>query len=138
MGIPLPKSPQKTCERKRRYADEFAARAAGMQTLNANRKQGEIHVYRCTVCLGWHLTRFPVGTAVTSQNPVYEPSFSDELLNLMSEGSITSYFGAVGITPEMRLIHTTCLQLEQDGLVEQVNYVDGGIVWAKVRQKKSA
>jgi hypothetical protein len=138
MSIPLPRFPEKTCQRKRRYADEFAARAAGMQTLCANKKQGEIHVYRCSVCRGWHLTSFPVGTAVTSQDPVYEPSFVDEILDLMAEGTITSYFGSTGDSPEMQLIHSTCLEMNQNGLIEQVGYVVGGIVWSKVRMKKSA
>lgn len=42
---------QKGCLNKRRFSDEFAARAVGMDLPHT------AYVYRCSNCQGWHLTK---------------------------------------------------------------------------------
>lgn len=45
------------CEGKRRYSDEFGARAAGQV---AREEMGKpFWIYKCEVCRGWHLTSKP-------------------------------------------------------------------------------
>ena len=48
---------QECCKRKRRFADEFAARAQGMHELEVDKFIGQLYVYKCQWCRGWHLTR---------------------------------------------------------------------------------
>lgn len=43
------------CEGKRRYSDEFGARAAG-QCLEVENSV-KLYMYPCEVCRGWHLTK---------------------------------------------------------------------------------
>jgi hypothetical protein len=43
------------CEGKRRYSDEFGARAAGQCLQDEN--QVKLYMYPCKLCLGWHLTK---------------------------------------------------------------------------------
>lgn len=44
------------CQTKRRYPDEVTALASGAY---ASTQTGDVdlYVYRCPLCLGWHLTR---------------------------------------------------------------------------------
>lgn len=46
---------QRSCEGKRRLADEASARAIGM--ADAERNGVKLYIYRCRFCSGWHLTR---------------------------------------------------------------------------------
>lgn len=43
------------CEGKRRYSDEYGARAAGQCPQVEN--QVKLYMYPCELCRGWHLTR---------------------------------------------------------------------------------
>lgn len=43
------------CEGKRRYPDEFVARAVGQ--CFQERNQVKLYLYPCGLCRGWHLTR---------------------------------------------------------------------------------
>lgn len=45
----------RSCYAKRRYCDEFAARAVGMELVEEG-KHESMSVYHCQVCGGWHLT----------------------------------------------------------------------------------
>lgn len=45
------------CEGKRRYSDEFGARAAGQCLQEEN--QVKLYMYPCQLCYGWHLTKTP-------------------------------------------------------------------------------
>lgn len=46
---------QRTCHAKRRYADEHAARAVGIESMEDG--AGPRYIYKCRCCNGWHLTR---------------------------------------------------------------------------------
>jgi hypothetical protein len=48
---------QECCERKKRYADEWAARAQGSHQLEEDKFIGMLYVYKCKWCRGFHLTR---------------------------------------------------------------------------------
>jgi len=64
MTAPPKKKNVVTCETKRRYADEFAARAAAMESLELHPPEsGALWIYPCALCRGWHLTRRNNGTA---------------------------------------------------------------------------
>lgn len=56
MTAPPPKKRVADCTRKRRYSDEFAARA-GAQIFCQETGQAQIGIYQCDLCSGWHLTR---------------------------------------------------------------------------------
>ena len=43
------------CESKRRFSDEYGARAAGQ--ITGEEKQLKLYIYPCDLCRGWHLTR---------------------------------------------------------------------------------
>lgn len=45
----------RTCHSKRRYADEHAARAVGIECMADG--LGPRYIYKCRHCSGWHLTR---------------------------------------------------------------------------------
>jgi hypothetical protein len=45
----------RSCESKKRYADEYAARAAGCRHMVGGAQQ--LFIYKCKLCRGWHLTR---------------------------------------------------------------------------------
>ena len=45
------------CQRKHRWSDELAARAAALQSLERRPKVFKLYTYKCPVCLGYHLTR---------------------------------------------------------------------------------
>jgi hypothetical protein len=47
---------QATCERKLRYADEFAARAIGGYMMREDPAVTR-YVYKCKWCRGWHITK---------------------------------------------------------------------------------
>lgn len=53
----LVSSREKMWDSKRRFADQFAARASGsyLQAKNGDR----LWIYQCTACGGWHLTSKP-------------------------------------------------------------------------------
>lgn len=46
---------QRTCHSKRRYADEHAARAVGIECMAGGAQP--LYTYRCPCCKGWHLTK---------------------------------------------------------------------------------
>ena len=48
---------QECCKRKTRYSDDHAARAAGLYALKEDKFIGQLYVYKCQWCRGWHLTR---------------------------------------------------------------------------------
>lgn len=43
------------CQKKKRYSDEFAARASGVCRMTAEGVR--LYIYQCNYCRGWHLTR---------------------------------------------------------------------------------
>lgn len=45
----------RSCEGKRRFADEMDVRAVGM--ADAERSGDRLYVYRCRFCMGWHLSK---------------------------------------------------------------------------------
>lgn len=48
---------ERMCGSKVRYADEFAAMAGGMRSIDNCRNVERLYTYHCPVCRGWHLTR---------------------------------------------------------------------------------
>jgi hypothetical protein len=48
---------QECCARKKRYADEWAARAQGTHEMESGQATQQLYVYKCKWCLGHHLTR---------------------------------------------------------------------------------
>lgn len=46
---------KRSCEGKRRYADELDARAVGMNSAESS--GDKLYVYRCRFCRGWHLSK---------------------------------------------------------------------------------
>lgn len=44
------------CQKKRRFSDEFAARAATQERLQQLAWPDGLSVYRCPLCTGWHMT----------------------------------------------------------------------------------
>lgn len=57
-------SPQeyRKCARKARYADRGVALKHGRRSM-AERYDGQLWIYRCSFCKGWHLTRWDNGEA---------------------------------------------------------------------------
>lgn len=58
MTAPPPTKNVANCQKKRRYSDEFAARA-GAQYFCVVRAVARVWVYPCPCCRGWHFTRKP-------------------------------------------------------------------------------
>lgn len=56
MSAPPIKLVVHNCEKKRRFSDEFAARAAAQERLQQLGQKDGLSVYRCPLCAGWHLT----------------------------------------------------------------------------------
>jgi hypothetical protein len=56
MTAPPIKLPLLNCRKKRRFSDEFAARAAAQERLQQLGQKDGLSVYRCVHCRGWHLT----------------------------------------------------------------------------------
>jgi hypothetical protein len=74
MTAPPLKRPVLTCQRKLRWSDEFAARAAAMHRLEQpDQPLDRLWIYRCPMCAGWHLTskRQATSMMVTAANPVH-------------------------------------------------------------------
>lgn len=70
---PIKNKSLKNCRAKRRYADELAARAAGMDALHRYHNAPCLYVYQCQHCHGWHLTRRAKHSpAVLEHNPIAE------------------------------------------------------------------
>lgn len=62
-----------TCRKKRRHADELTARAAAMSHIERGLADvGELYVYQCPECAGWHLTKSRQRAAVTADDPFLE------------------------------------------------------------------
>lgn len=51
----MEKSRKRSCEWKKRYADEFSCRAAGIGHMEE--KSIQLYLYKCQHCRGWHLTK---------------------------------------------------------------------------------
>lgn len=61
------------CRGKHRWADELAARAGAMQSLERRPTEiSRLYTYRCPVCCGYHLTR----VKQRGQQPVTLDSYS--------------------------------------------------------------
>lgn len=56
MSAPPVKQVILNCENKRRFSDEFAARAAAQERLQKIGQMDGLGIYRCPHCKGWHLT----------------------------------------------------------------------------------
>lgn len=56
MSAPPIKLPLANCRKKRRFSDEFAARAAAQERLQQLGQKDGLSVYPCPHCAGWHLT----------------------------------------------------------------------------------
>lgn len=117
------------CSSKHRHADEATARSAAMTAIELYKKVDRLHVYKCPVCHGWHLTRKPNGMAVTASDPVFVPRPEDEVFRLIQTGPTTSVFGALAKTRNLKWIHQACLMLEQEGRIERKSQHAGQIVW---------
>jgi hypothetical protein len=65
----------RTCRAKRRYSDQFAARAGAAGEIDAGRAS-RLWIYHCRECQGWHLTSKDQGRAwlVTKDALVAEPA----------------------------------------------------------------
>jgi hypothetical protein len=48
---------RRRCHSKVRYADEFAAMAGGMRSIEHHKTDDPLYAYKCPLCGGWHLTR---------------------------------------------------------------------------------
>lgn len=66
MSRPPLKGTKLNCANKIRYADEFPARVAAMESINRHGTTDKLWVYRCPHCSGWHLTRSRQRTAPTT------------------------------------------------------------------------
>lgn len=56
MSAPPIKQVTFNCLKKRRFGDEYAARAAAQERLQFLGRKDGLAVYRCPECRGWHLT----------------------------------------------------------------------------------
>lgn len=56
MSAPPIKTVVRNCQKKRRFSDEFAARAATQSRLQEIGQKDGLSVYRCPLCAGWHMT----------------------------------------------------------------------------------
>lgn len=59
MAAPPIKQVVFNCLKKRRYSDEYGARAAAQSRLQCIGWMDGLAVYRCPDCAGWHLTSQP-------------------------------------------------------------------------------
>lgn len=50
-------SRERACGSKKRFADEYAARAVGTKAMERNVDQEQLYFYPCQHCRGYHLTR---------------------------------------------------------------------------------
>lgn len=58
--VDTPEAWQRTCLSKRRYSDELAARAVGVNRLRrGDVATDRLWTYQCGNCRGWHLTKRP-------------------------------------------------------------------------------
>ena len=48
---------ERMCSGKHRWADELAARAGAIQSLEARPEGRKLYTYKCPVCQGYHLTK---------------------------------------------------------------------------------
>ena len=80
------KAVQWSCHRKRRFSDELTARAAAQIEIEhrSTRRDGEMWVYPCETCRGFHLTNRPSGAKrkVTLEHlfPPPDPDLEDGVL----------------------------------------------------------
>lgn len=66
-----------TCNKKRRYSDEYAARAAA-QILCQQTQQPRAGVYPCELCRGWHVTSDAARKyRVTADDLFLNPSYKE-------------------------------------------------------------
>ena len=56
MTAPKEKREIITCNQKKRYSDEFVARAVGA-SLSVQFSTAELYMYKCSNCRGYHITR---------------------------------------------------------------------------------
>ena len=56
MSAPPIKQEVLNCQAKRRYPDEYTARASALFALSENWRAPALWIYRCPHCKGWHLT----------------------------------------------------------------------------------
>lgn len=61
MSAPPLKGNVLACSNKRRWCDEFAARAGAMDAINRYRVADRLWIYNCSYCRGWHLTKSNCG-----------------------------------------------------------------------------
>lgn len=47
----------RACDGKKRYADEYAARASGTLCMQKYGSEHQLYFYRCRHCRGYHLTK---------------------------------------------------------------------------------
>lgn len=85
MTAPPPKRKVVVCHRKRRFTDEFVARAAAQIELEQRHVTiDKLWVYRCHECSGWHLTSKAKSrkSMVTLDNLVHERDLETQLADL--------------------------------------------------------
>ena len=125
--LPTPRKPKVTCERKVRYPDEIVARASASLNLEKFTEIAELFVYKCEVCRGFHLTRFPKGTSIRGDNPVYEASPEEKMLQVIGRGSFSTHITASA--PDLKQKHELCLKLEEAGKIRRALITPFKIVW---------
>lgn len=77
MTAPPPKQRVVNCRKKRRYSDEFAARA-GAQLFLEQVGDNAIGIYRCDQCGGWHMTHHAARKLrVTREDLFLQPSYKE-------------------------------------------------------------
>lgn len=118
------------CARKHRHPDEATARAAAARSIaRHDDTAGELYVYRCEACFGWHLTRFKVGIPVKADNPVSE-DWREGVLAIAREGHVQSYRNCEhGDRLEQKWLHEACLMLEQEGKLKRHFEREHAITW---------
>ena len=131
-GAPAKRTPEEVCESKVRHPDELVARAAAAHRIAANRNADRLYVYRCTVCRGWHLTRFPVGIPVTADDTHAVDAWREEVAPFLARERVQTYrdcpFGELRF---QKWLHQTFLRLEAEGLVKRHFERENAITWVK-------
>lgn len=75
MTAPPKKKTLVNCEKKRRFSDEFSARAGVMGHLSNRADVPALWIYKCGFCLGWHMSSKPTSrkNKVTKDEAFLEP-----------------------------------------------------------------
>lgn len=87
---------EKSCTSKRRYPDEYVARAAAQIVCDTGAaKRGAMWIYPCEFCRGWHISNTKSGYArkVTSEH-IVPPARPDPPEDLPATPHLGGYWGS--------------------------------------------